>query len=152
MSPPCLGPSEVISACYVSCMASDRPPLDVPLGALAVAGADRATLEAELEAARAEVAALRADAAEDLAAWLAGRPAIVALYRGRVEGAQRHLAVLEQRRFAAEAELAAAAGRPDIERARLGAMVAHAAGRADAQRARLAELQAVAARIDRDDG
>jgi hypothetical protein len=138
--------------CYVSRMASDRPALPVPLGALAVAGADRATLEAELEAARSEVAALRADAAEDLAAWLAGRAAVLALYRRRTDEARRQLGALDARRVAIEAELAAAAGRPDIERARLGAVVAHAAGRADAQRARLAELEAVAARIERGDG
>jgi hypothetical protein len=133
-------------------MASDRPALPVPLGALAVAGADRATLEAELEAARLEVATLRAAAAEDLAAWLAGRAAVAALYRGRIADARRDLAVLDGRRAAAEGELATAAGRPDIERARLGAVVAHAAGRADAQRARLAELESIAARIERADG
>lgn len=142
----------VIFSCYVSRMTSDPPALPVPLGALAVAGADRATLEAELEAARAEVAALRAASAEDLAAWLAGRPAVLALYRARVDDARRALAVLEDRRVAAEGELATAAGRADIERARLGAIIAHAADRADAQRARLAELETIAARIDRSDG
>ncbi len=133
-------------------MAEDAHPLDVQLGTLAVAGADRATLEAELEAAREEVAALRAASAEDLAAWLAGRPAVIALYRRRIDDARQILAGLDDRRRGVEAELAAAAGGPDIERARSGAVVAQAAGRADAQRARVAELEMLAARIDRADG
>jgi len=123
-----------------------------PAGVLAVVDAERATLEAQLDSMREELASLRVAHAEEVAAWMAGRAAALTLYTRRLDEAQAALEASETRSFALEAELGGASAAPgDMRRARLGELLAVCARQGDVLRARVVQLTAAHARIARGD-